>query len=156
MMRRSIVMFIALTSLAIPARADMQEFFIATVHLDGKTSTKGDEGHPAEPFPVQQLPKGDGLVRKAPDADGVWSIRMFVFEPQQVVVRQGDEVRLHFVGVQGPTHRIEIDGQASPIVLRRGEMRAVNLKASEPGLIRFRSIGRGPTMQGQVLVLPNP
>ena len=40
--------------------------------------------------------------------------------------------------------------------LRRGEMQSVRFKATEPGVIRFRSIGRGPTMQGQVLVLPNP
>lgn len=143
-------------SLGFPARADVQEFFIATVHLDGKTSTKGDEGHPPEPIPVMQLPKGDGLVRNAPDADGVWSIRMFVFEPQQVVVRQGDEVWLHFVGVQGPSHRIEIDGQGAPLTLQRGEMKTVRFKAAEPGVIRFRSIDRAPTMQGQVLVLPNP
>jgi hypothetical protein len=33
-----------------------KEFYIVTVHIDGKTNINGDKSHPAEPFPTQPLP----------------------------------------------------------------------------------------------------
>lgn len=38
-----------------------------------------------------------------PDEKGDWSVRAFVFQPAQVVARQGDTVILNFMGVQGPS-----------------------------------------------------
>jgi len=151
---RAILLLVGLA--ALPAHADVQEFYVATVHLDGSTSTKGDGSHPAEPFPAQEIPSGGGLIRKSPNAEGAWSIRAFVFVPQQLVVRQGDEVVLHFVGVQGPSHRIEVVGQGPAFELRRGEVRTIRFQAAEPGVTAFRSIDRAPTMQGQILVLAKP
>lgn len=137
-------------------QAAQKDFYIVTVHVDGKTSTQGDSNHPAEAFPDQTLPAGGGIVAKAPDAKGEWSIRAFVFEPSQVLVYQGDQVNLHFLGVQGPSHTIAVEGHAEPLVLKRGEMKTVSLVANTVGVVSFRGVNRAPTMHGQVIVLPRP
>ena len=145
-----------------PARADAQPrgaktgeqvFHISTVHLDAKTTVKGDAAHPAEPFPETAIGSGGGFIVRPPNDQGDWTVRAFIFQPSQVVVRQGDKVALNFVGVQGPSHMIAIEGQKEPIILKRGEMKSVRFVADQPGTIRFVSVGREPTMQGSILVL---
>ena len=136
-----------------PDNAGEQIFYITTVHVDGKTSAKGDANHPPEPFPSSAASAGGGLIVRPPDEQGAWSVRAFVFQPSQVVVRQGDTVVLNFVGVQGPSHTIAIDGRNERISLQRGEMKSVRFIAEQPGTIRFVSVGREPTMQGSILVL---
>lgn len=133
--------------------ATEQVFYIATVHLDAKTNVNGDAGHPPEPFPGSAAGSSGGLIVRRPDEQGNWSVRAFVFQPSQVVVRQGDKVALNFVGVQGPSHTIAIEGQNERILLKRGEMKTVRFVAEQPGTIGFASVGREPTMQGSILVL---
>ena len=133
--------------------AGEQVFHIATVHLDAKTNVKGDATHPAEPFPESAKSSGGGLIVRPPNEQGDWTVRAFVFQPSQVVVQQGDKVTLNFVGVQGPSHTIAIDGQNERISLKRGEMKSLRFVAEQPGTIRFVSVGREPTMQGSILVL---
>ncbi|HSH38883.1 MAG TPA: cupredoxin domain-containing protein, partial [Chthoniobacterales bacterium] len=84
---------------------------------------------------------------------GDWTVRAFIFQPSQLVVKQGDKVTLNFVGVQGPSHTIAIDGHNERITLKRGEIKTVRFVAEQPGTIRFVSVGREPTMQGSVVVL---
>ena len=136
--------------------ADDREVFIGTVHLDGNGNVKGDAKHPAEPFPVNPLPPGGGLSLTPPAEDGAWRVRAFVFEPRQVVVFKGGPVKLNFVGVQGPSHRIQIDGQSEIVELKRGEVKTVTIPTDVPGAIGFRSLDRLPSMQGSVIVLPRP
>jgi plastocyanin len=131
-----------------------KEFYIVTVHIDGKTNINGDKNHPAEPFPTPALPAGGGLIKKEPDNQGDWSIRAFVFQPSQLIVQQGDKVTLHFVGVHGPSHTIAIEGHPEQLTVRRGEMQTVSLVANTVGTIRFTAMNRQPTMQGQIVVLP--
>ena len=90
---------------------------------------------------------------RPPHEQGDWTVLAFVLQPSQIVVKQGDKVVLNFVGVQGPSHTIAVDGQKEPITLKRGEMKSVRFIAEQPGTIRFVSVGREPTMQGSVLVL---
>ncbi len=130
-----------------------QVFHIATVHLDAKTNVKGDAAHPPEPFPETAKSSGGGLIVRPPNEQGDWTVRAFIFQPSQVVVKQGDKVVLNFVGVQGPSHTIAIDGHNEHITLKRGEMKTVRFVAEQPGTIRFVSVGREPTMQGSVVVL---
>lgn len=144
-----------------PASADQgaqggteQMFYIATLHLDGKTSTKGAGDHSPEPFPATAPKSSGGFIVKPPDPKGEWSVRAFAFHPSQVVVRQGDTVVLNFLGVQGSSHNIRVDGQPGQLALKRGEMKSVRFVADRPGTVRFVSVGREPTMQGSVLVLP--
>lgn len=145
---------------AFPA-SNKRDFFIATVHLDGRTGTKPQAAdpanffpHPAEEFPAAALPGGGGLILKGPAETGTWQMRAFLFAPAQVVATEGDTVVLNFIGAQGPSHRIAIEGKDGEIVLKRGEMKSVVLEAVKPGVIRFASLDRLPSMVGQVLVLP--
>ncbi len=131
-----------------------QVFHIATLHVDGKTNINGAGDHSPEPFPATAPKSSGGFIVKAPDQKGEWSVRAFAFHPSQVVVRQGDTVVLNFMGVQGPSHKIAVDGQRDQLALKRGEMKSVRFVADQPGIVRFVSVGKEPTMQGSVLVLP--
>lgn len=133
-----------------------QVFHIATLHLDGKTNINGAGDHSPEAFPQTAAKSSGGFIVKSPDPKGEWSVRAFAFHPSQVVVRQGDTVVLNFLGVQGASHNIQVDGQPGQLALKRGEMKSVRFVADEPGVVRFVSVGRAPTMQGSVLVLPRP
>ncbi len=131
-----------------------QVFHIATLHIDGKTNINGAGDHSPEPFPATAPKSSGGFIVKPPDPKGEWSVRAFVFHPSQMVVRQGDTIVLNFLGVQGSSHNIAVDGQREKLALRRGEMKSVRFVADQPGIVRFVSVGREPTMQGSVLVLP--
>ncbi len=131
-----------------------QVFHVATLHLDGKTNINGAGDHSPEPFPATAPKSSGGFIVKPPDQTGEWSVRAFAFHPSQVVVRQGDTVVLNFLGVQGSSHNIAVDGQPERLALKRGEMKSVRFVADQPGIVRFVSVGREPTMQGSVLVLP--
>jgi hypothetical protein len=137
-----------------PRDPNTKEFYITTVHIDGKTSIKGEENHPPEAFPKQALPKGGGLILTPPNEQGKWEVRSFIFQPSQLMVYVGDTVTLHFVGVQGPSHTIAIDGQAEPVILKRGEMKTVTFVADKVGTVRYASLNRQPSMQGEIIVLP--
>ena len=137
-----------------PGQSAEQVFHVATLHLDGKTNVSAAGDHSAEPFPATGPKNSGGFIVKPPDAKGEWSVRAFAFHPAQVVVWQGDTVSLNFMGVQGPSHTIAVEGQRERLLLRRGEMKTVRFVAEQPGVIRFVSVGREPTMQGSVLVLP--
>ena len=63
-------------------------------------------------------------------------------------------VTLHFVGVQGSEHQLEVDGHDGIVTLKRGEMKSVTITATKPGIMNYRSLGRQPSMTGQLVVLP--
>jgi plastocyanin len=133
-----------------------REFYITTVHIDGKTSTRGDDSHKPEAFPAEKLPAGNGLQLKGPTESGEWTVRAFAFVPSQIVVRQGDRVRLHFVGVQGASHSIHVAGQGvdERFTLRRGTAKTVDLEATTPGVLEIVCDDHGPSMRGELVVLP--
>ena len=139
---------------AAPATAEPREYVIVTVHVDGNTGLTASADHPAEAFPQEPMPPGGGLILTKPNDEGKWRMRAFVFQPAQIVVRQGDEVKLTFVAVQGPAHKIKVDGVAEEIALKRGELRSVTVKADKPGTIAYAGIGRMPSMRGEIVVLP--
>ena len=133
---------------------EARHYHVVTVHLDGMTGLQATGAHPAEAFPTAPMPAGGGLLLRKPDAEGLWSVRAFVFQPSQIVVPAGAPVTLTFVDVQGVGFRIAIDGVAEPIAIHRGETRSVTLAADKPGSIRFRALDQAPSMVGEVLVLP--
>jgi plastocyanin len=142
------------TTTAAPAVTGERHFHIATVHLDGNTGLTATAAHPAEAFPTAAMPAGGGLLLSPPDAAGAWRMRAFLFQPAQLVIREGETVKLSFVGVQGPVHRIQVEGQGEPFTLQRGEVRTITLTADRPGIIAYRSLDRLPSMTGEILVLP--
>jgi plastocyanin len=141
---------------AAPAAPPHRHVHIATVHLDGITGLTATAAHPAEAFPAAAMPAGGGLLLSPPDAEGTWRMRAFLFQPAQIVVREGETLTLTFVGVQGPVHRIEVEGQGEPFTLRRGELRSLTFTPDRPGRIAYRSLDRLPSMTGEILVLPRP
>jgi plastocyanin len=141
-------------ALAGPAYAETREFYIVTVHHDAKTNPKADATHPAEPFPASPFPSTSGMWVKGPQENGDWTVRAFTFNPSQVVVMQGDDVVLHFVGVQGAAHTIAVQGVSEPVKFTRGTTATVKLKAEKAGIIDFASTALTPSMRGQVVVLP--
>lgn len=139
---------------AAPTGSSSRQLYVMTVHLDAATGLRASANHPAEAFPQAALPGGGGLILRAPNEAGEWSMRAFIFVPAQLIVRQGEAVTLNFVDMQGPAFRIAVDGQAEPIAIRRGEIRGVTLDTSRPGSVGFRALDQAPTMVGEVLVLP--
>jgi plastocyanin len=137
-----------------PARAELREFYVVTVHYDGMTSVKGDANHRPEAFPATPFASTPGMSIKGPEANGDWSARTFVFSPAEMSVHQGDDVRLHFVGIQGGSHTIVVEGAANPVVVKRGTEQTVAFKAEKPGIVNFICTDHPPSMRGQVVVLP--
>ena len=148
-----------------PSQSTNKTFWISTVHFDGATTihpgvacgncTQNIPSHPAEAFPNTTLPAEPGLVLRPPNKVGAWDMRAFTFAPDQIVVNQGDTVTLHFLGVQGPHHIIEVDGVGT-FPLDRGHIHTVSFTADKPGTITYWCHIHVPNMVGQIVVLPKP
>jgi hypothetical protein len=147
-----------------PSKSTDKEFWINTVHLDGMTNInaavkcdtcpQNTPLHPAEQPPENStLPTGGGFRLTPPNKVGAWDFRSFTFAPDQIVVNQGDKVTLHFVGVQGVHHEIEVQGVDS-FELTRGQIHTVSFIANSPGTISYYCHVHMPNMVGQILVLP--
>ena len=149
-----------------PNRSTNKEFWINTVHLDGTTNInagvkcdtcpQNTPTHPPEKPPVNStIPTGGGFRIVEPNKVGAWDFRSFTFAPDQIVVNQGDKVTLHFIGVQGAHHVIEVEGVDS-FELLRGQIHTVSFVANSPGTITYTCHVHPPNMVGQILVLPKP
>ncbi len=135
---------------------ELREFYIKTVHIDGNANIKGDDKHPAEAFVTEGLPEGRGLQITKPNEYGAWKIRAFTFTPSQMVVREGDDVRLHFIGVQGLHHGIHVEGNGvdEKFTLTRGVIKTIDFKSVKEGSIEIECYDHLPLMTAEVLVLP--
>jgi plastocyanin len=147
-----------------PNQATNKEFWINTVHLDGMTNThigmkcdtcaQNTPTHPAEQPPINStIPTGGGFRITTPNKVGAWDFRSFTFSPDQIVVNQGDKVTLHFIGVQGAHHVVEVQG-VDTFELARGQIHTVSFTANNPGTITYVCHVHLPNMVGQILVLP--
>ena len=147
-----------------PSKSTNKEFWINTVHLDGMTNInaamkcdtcpQNTPLHPAEQPPANPtIPTGGGFVLTSPNKAGAWDFRSFTFAPEQIVVNQGDNVTLHFVGVQGVHHVIEVQG-VDTFELTRGQIHTVSFIANNPGIIIYYCHIHMPNMVGQILILP--
>ena len=135
--------------------AEVRDYYIKTVHIDGSTSTKGGADHKAEPFPTAPMPEGGGLVLSKPDEAGKWRMRAFAFEPAQIVVKAGEPIQLHFVGVQGMSHSIHVEGDGvdERFTLTRGNMHTLDLTPLKAGIIKIECYDHKPSMRGEIVVL---
>ena len=130
------------------------EFYVATAHIDGNASTQGDANHPPEAIPDSELPKGGGISLTKGD-EGKWRMRVFKFIPSQIVATVDQDITIHFVGTQGPFHKIKVDGVDREIELKRGEIATITLHPTKTGTINFRSLDHQPSMSGQIVVIAN-
>jgi plastocyanin len=148
-----------------PNQSTNKEFWINTVHLDGMTNINAGVKcdtcpqntplHPPEQPPVNStIPTGGGFRITEPNKVGAWDFRSFTFAPDQIVVNQGDKVTLHFIGVQGAHHVIDVQG-VDTFELMRGQIHTVSFTANNPGTITYICHVHLPNMVGQILVLPN-
>jgi hypothetical protein len=147
-----------------PSKSTNKEFWINTVHFDGMTNInaaiecdtcpQNTPLHPAEQPPANStIPTGGGFRLTLPNKVGAWDFRSFTFAPEQMVVNQGDNVTLHFIGVQGAHHLIEVEG-VDTFELTRGQIHTVSFIANSPGTISYYCHVHMPNMVGQILVLP--
>ena len=147
-----------------PNQSTNKEFWINTVHLDGMTNInagvkcdtcpQNTPTHPPEQPPVNStIPTGGGFRIVEPNKVGAWDFRSFTFAPDQIVVNQGDKVTLHFIGVQGAHHVIDVQG-IDTFELMRGQIHTVSFVANNPGTITYICHVHLPNMVGQILVLP--
>ena len=81
---------------------------------------------------------------------------MFKFIPSQIIATVDQDITIHFVGTQGPSHKIKVDGIDKEIELKRGEIETITLHLKKTGTINFRSLDHQPSMVARSLkVLEN-
>lgn len=114
---------------------------------------KGGANVEKEPFPGP-LPEGGGYVLKKPNDEGRWEVAVYVFEPRQIFVDEGDEVTLEFVGINGASHPTTIEAYGKVFELKRGHIQSVTFTADKPGRHSIVCSAHLPTMVSELIVAP--
>jgi plastocyanin len=139
----------AATVSAIPASAEKRFFTVLAVEPKGGTTVD------KEPFPAAPLPAGGGYVMSQPDEKTRrWEVSAYVWQPAQIIVNEGDEVTLEFVGINGATHATTIAAFGQAFTLKRGEAHRVTFTANEVGSFGVVCTTHRPSMVGELVVLP--
>ena len=96
------------------------------------------------------------LLAAAIAAPGAASVQGEPPKPSQIVVKSGQPIRLHFVGVQGTSHHIHLEGDGvdEKFALERGNLHTVELKPEKAGIIEIECYDHQPSMRGEIVVLP--
>ncbi len=115
---------------------------------------KGGQTVDKEPFPETPLPEGGGYVLKKPDDKGRWEVAVYVFEPRQIFVDEGDRVTLEFVGINGASHPTTIEAYGQVFELKRGHIQKVTFTADKPGRHSIVCATHQPTMTSELIVAP--
>lgn len=143
----SVAMAIGFTTTAI-ASTGKRTFTLAAIE------PKGGANIEKFPFPTSKMPEGGGIVLNEPNAEGRWEIAAYLWSAQQLIVNEGDDVTLQFVGVNGSSHPTIIEGYGQSFTLVRGEVRNVSFKADKAGVFRIICSTHGPTMTSELVVIP--
>jgi plastocyanin len=130
------------------AQAEKRFFTIAAVEPKGGTTAD------KEPFPAAALPEGGGYVIKKPDQTGRWEVSAYVWQPSQIIVTEGDDVTLEFIGINGAEHPTTIVGYDKTLVLKRGHVIRIELNADKPGTFAIVCNHHKPSMVGELIVMP--
>jgi plastocyanin len=133
-----------------PAAAQGQKRFFTIAAVEPKGGTTADK----EPFPAANLPEGNGYILKKPDQTGRWEVSTYVWQPSQIIVNEGDEVTLEFVGINGAEHPTTIVGYDKTLVLKRGHVIRIELKADKAGTFPIICSHHKPSMVGELIVMP--
>ena len=140
---------IGATALTNSAAAEKRFFTVLAVEPKGGTTVE------KEPFPAGQLPPGGGYVLSQPDEKTRrWEVSAYVWQPTQIIVNQGDEVTLEFVGINGAIHPTTIAALGQAFTLKRGEAHRVTFIADKVGSFGVVCSTHRPSMIGEVVVLP--
>lgn len=134
---------------ATPLAAERRSFTILAVEPKGGVTVD------REPFPQTSLPPGGGYVTSPPDAKtGRWEVSAYVWQPSQIVVNEGDEVTLEFVGINGASHPTSIAAFGQLFTLKRGEATRITFRADKVGAFGIVCSTHLPSMRGELVVLP--
>lgn len=115
---------------------------------------KGGVTADKEPFPIAPLPTGGGFVLSPPDAKSQrWEVSAYVWQPSQIIVNQGDEVTLDFVGINGAAHATTIAAFGQTFTVKRGQSTRVTFVADKPGIHGIVCSQHQPSMTGELIVL---
>lgn len=136
--------------LAAPAGAEPAKRRFVVTAVEPKGGVTVDK----EPFPAAPLPEGGGYVLKKPDDKGRWEVSVYVFDPRQIIVDEGDEVTLEFVGINGASHPVTIDAYGQTFELKRGHVSTVTFVADKPGRHSIVCSAHLPTMVSELIVHP--
>src|SRR6476660_5298937 len=117
----------------------------------GRAQGRRDRRHRAVP---DDGTEGGGYVIKKPDATGRWEVSTYVWQPSQIIVTEGDEVSLEFVGINGAEHPTTIVGYDKALVLKRGHVVRVELTADKVGTFPIVCAHHRPSMVGELIVMP--
>jgi plastocyanin len=115
---------------------------------------KGGANVEKEPFPTTAFPEGGGYVLKKPNAEGRWEVAAYLWSAQQIIVNEGEEVSLEFVGVNGASHPTTIEGYDKSFTLKRGGFERVSFKADKAGVFKIICATHKPSMVSELIVLP--
>lgn len=132
-----------------PARADKRFFTVLAIEPKGGTTTD------KEPFPATALPPGGGYVIAPPDEKTRrWEVSAYVWHPAQIIVNEGDEVTLEFVGINGASHPTTIAAFGQAFTVKRGQAHRVTFKADKVGIFGITCSTHAPSMSGELVVMP--
>jgi plastocyanin len=152
MIARSRTMALALSAVLV---LPVTEAFAAKRHfVVTAVEPKGGVTVDQEAFPETPLPEGGGYVLKKPDDKGRWEVSVYVFDPRQIFVDEGDEVTLEFVGINGASHPITIEAYGQTFELKRGHVNTVTFVADKPGRHSIICSTHLPTMISELIVAP--
>jgi plastocyanin len=143
-------LLVAVFAAPIVAQADPVKRFITVAAVEPKGGTNVAQ----EAFPESTLPAGGGYVLKKPDATGRWEVSAYVWMPNQIIVNQGDEVTMEFVGINGATHTTVIKGYDKAFVVMRGQTTKVTFLADKTGVFPIECAQHRPSMGAELIVLP--
>jgi len=125
-----------------------QTIYMSAIEPKGSTNVE------KEPFPEEALPEGGGYALKGPDDNGDWVVETYVWLPGEVTVREGDEVNLQILGVNGSLHTSFIEGYDLAFDVTRGALTEVTFTADQPGVFNIVCTIHQPSMTGRLIVLP--
>ena len=132
-----------------PALAEKRFFTVLAVEPKGGVTVD------KEPFPTSALPPGGGYVLSQPDEKtGRWEVSSYVWLPSQIIVNEGDEVTLEFVGVNGAAHPTTIAAFGQNFTVKRGHASRVTFVADKSGIFGITCSTHKPSMSGELIVLP--
>jgi len=115
---------------------------------------KGGSGVSSEPFPTTTLPPGGGYVLKAPDNTGRWEVSTYQWQPSVIVARQGEQVTLEIIGINGAEHLAALPPYVEKFTVKRGQITRVTFTADRAGMFPILCVNHQPTMTGYLVVLP--
>jgi plastocyanin len=135
---------------ALPASGQGAKRFFTIAAVEPKGGTTIDK----EPFPTASLPDGKGYIIKKPDHTGRWEVSTYVWQPSQIIVTEGDDVTLEFIGINGAEHPTTIVGYDKTLVLKRGHVIRIEFKADKVGTFKIVCSEHHPSMVGELIVMP--